>query len=71
MPYEDITHNLPYDARVAGLELVWRGSQRRYSVTVTLLNRENHALFLWPYTPSIAEVREKSMELLKEGRIYD
>ena len=71
MPYEDITNSLPSDARDAGLELVWRRAQRKNSETVTLLNREHHALFLWPYTPNIVEVREKSMELLKEGRIYD
>ena len=69
MPYEDITHSLPSDAQDAGLELFWRRESPEFSVTVTLLNRELHPLFLWPYTPSIVEVREKSMELLKEGRI--
>ncbi len=71
MPVEDITDNLPGEAQDAGLELVWRSIASENQETVILLNRDHHALYVWTYVPSIIEAREKSMELLKEGRIYD
>jgi len=68
---EDISKNLPGDAQDAGLRLLWQ----REAVgpagpgSVTLLNRLRQALFYWPYNASLGEVRDKAMELLKEGRI--
>jgi len=70
MASEDISENLPLDAADAGLMLIWhrnRGAGEPESVT--LLNRDRQALYCWPYSPSLGEVRDKSMELLKEGRI--
>ena len=68
MPTDNITDSLPGDAQDAGLELLW-SKYRDKPETVTLLNRDHHALYVWTYIPSIVEAREKSMELLKEGRI--
>lgn len=79
MASENISENLPGDAQDAGLMLIWhRQPIREYPdrevgglESVTLLNRDRQALFFWPYCASLGEVRDKSMELLKEGRIYD
>ena len=72
MASEDISDNLPMDAVNAGLMLIWnRNREAGEPESVTLLNRDRQDLYYWPYCASLGEVRDKSMELLKEGRIYD
>lgn len=72
MASEDVSENLPGDAQDAGLMLIWhRKREAGEPESVTLLNRDRQALFFWPYNANLTEIREKSMELVREGRIYD
>jgi len=71
MASEDVSENLPGEAEAAGLFLIWHGTGAGGPESVILLNRDRQALYCWPYVASLGEVRDKSMELLKEGRIYD
>lgn len=67
MPSEWVSENLPIDAQRVGMSLLW--AKNGYGQSVTLLNEHREALFHWPYNASLGEVRDKAMELLKEGRL--
>ena len=66
MASEFLRDRLPADAEDAGMFLLWHRDPEKRE-TVTLVNRDHRALFLWPYIPSLTEARDKAMELVKDG----
>ncbi len=70
MASEMISQYLPIDAQDAGMELIWH-QEESSGESVTLINKLHQSLFHWHYAPSLGEVMEKSMELLKEGRLVN
>jgi hypothetical protein len=69
MPSEWISEHLPSDAQDAGIALLWHRDRETGRESATLLDKHRQALFYWPYNPSLGEVRDKAMEILKEGRL--
>lgn len=67
MPSEWISDNLPGDAVNVGLALLWHRDRETKLESVTLLNKHRKALHHWPYNPSLGEVRDTAMEIIKGG----
>lgn len=69
MPTEYVSDNLPLEAQDAGMDLLWHRDPGSRCESITLINSKHQPLFYWPYNASYGEVREKALELLREGRL--